>query len=248
MRIVRVALAMAGLLVPVGIIAAQSPPVGRILGVFDDATGRPVGGVEVLDLATGSKMLTSETGTISLSWLSAGSTFLRVRKLGYMSKLQPVAVSPTDTVSITMVLVPVSQQLPAVMTTGAAAGDTVRGLQLNGFYERRRSSGAPSHAFITADQLRQWNVNYLGDLKTRTGRGVCGEVYVDGLLINGGVWLGPGDSASKPRVDVDVVVGIETYFGAELPAQFNKTRPTRGELSSRTSRVDRCAATLIWTR
>jgi hypothetical protein len=75
-------------------------------------------------------------------------------------------------------------------------------------------SGAPSHArSVTASQLKQWDVLYLGDLSLRNGRGICGDVLVD-----------------------------------EVPAQFNKTKPTQGDLSSRTSRPDRCAATLIWTK
>jgi hypothetical protein len=246
--LIRIAVVAVGLLALLRPGLAQPSPTGRILGVFDDVTGRPVAGVEVLDLSTGAKMLTSETGTISLSWLSAGSTFLRVRKVGYLSKLQPVVVSPTDTVSITMVLAPLTQQLPAVISSAASAGDTVRRLVLNGFYERRQSSGGPSHAFVTADQLKRWNVMYLGDVSPRNGRGICGDVYVDGMLIRGGVWLGPGDAGSKLKIDVDDVVGIETYFGPEVPAQYNSTRLTRGDLSTRTARAGRCAATLIWTR
>jgi hypothetical protein len=62
---------------------AQQQHLGRLLGVFDDATGQPVIGAEVVDLATGTKALTSVSGAISLAFLEPGATVLQVRKIVY---------------------------------------------------------------------------------------------------------------------------------------------------------------------
>ena len=204
---------------------------------------------EVIDLATGTKAITTETGTISLAWLSRGTTILRIRRIGYLSKRQPVEVSPTDTVSITVVLQPMTQELPVVITNAKAEVDTISRLRLNGFYDRRKSTAAPTSAFVTADQMRKWGVVYLGDVQAHNGRGICGDVYVDGILIVGGVWLGPGDRGAKPHFEIDEIADVESYYGSEVPAQYNGTRaPTQSAFTARSNGRRPCAATLIWRR
>ena len=96
-------------------VLAQARVAGRILGVFDELSFQPIAGAEVVDLGTGIKAVTTETGTISLGHLSAGTTMLHVRRIGYESKIVPVTVAPTDTVSITVVLAPLMPTLPAVV-------------------------------------------------------------------------------------------------------------------------------------
>src|SRR5471032_72795 len=98
-------------------VASTAPrPLVRLLGVFDDATGDPVGGAEVVDLATHNRAVTSVSGAISLAFLGPGVSVLQIRKIGYSSRLQTVTVSPADTVSITLMLKPLGQQLPEVRT------------------------------------------------------------------------------------------------------------------------------------
>jgi hypothetical protein len=222
---------------------AQQPRLGRLLGVFDDATGQPVGGAEVIDLATGNKTTTSATGTAVIAWLGPGTTLLQVRKLGYASKMVPVSTSASDTVSVTVLLTPLAPTLPAVISKARAPEDSVRRLELSGFYDRRRGSGAPQSAFVTAADLDKWKLLYPGDVKYRNGRGICGskgDTYVDGMLIAGGVWLKPGDDGTKLKLQMDEIAGIETYtHEAEIPAQYNRTRSNM--------RVPPCV-TLIWTR
>jgi hypothetical protein len=221
---------------------------GRLIGVFDDVTGRPIAGVEVIDLETGTKTLTSESGVATLAFLRAGTSLLQIRKLGYQGKLQPVFASATDTASVTIVLTPLAQSLPAVVTRALAPGDTVRRLELSGFYDRRRSTGAPMSAFVTAEQMERWKVMYLGDVKNYNGRGVCGgrdDVYVNGSLVTGGVWLKPGDSGSKVHIGVEEVAGIETYTHvAELPSAYNRTGPPKPVMQSGASKC----VTLIWLK
>ena len=221
-RALVVVAALAALSLPSHTSAQQQ--LGRILGVLDKVTGQPLAGAEVVDLATGTKAVTSSTGTISLAWLSPGTSVLQVRKLGYANKIQTVATSATDTGSVTVALTPLTQSLPAVVTRARAVGDTVRRLDLTGFYERKRSSGAPESAFVSGADLEKWKVLYLGDVRFHTGRGICPTIYLNGSPITGGVWQGPGDSGLKLRIEPDEVAGIEMYTHvAELPAQFNGT-------------------------
>lgn len=56
--------------------AAQGRSFGRLLGVFDDATGQPVVGAEVVDLSTNTEALTSSSGAVTLAWLPVGMTLL----------------------------------------------------------------------------------------------------------------------------------------------------------------------------
>ena len=67
--------------------AAQGRITGRLLAVFEDATGQPVAGAEVADLATNTRAVTSALA----------------------------AIFAADTNSITVVLEPLTQTLPVVV-------------------------------------------------------------------------------------------------------------------------------------
>ena len=238
-------------LVAQGPVLSQSAARGRILGVFDELTFQPLEGADVIDLATGTRATTSATGTISLAWLSPGTNLLEIRKLGYATKLQPVSVSATDTVSVTVVLTALTQTLPTLVTTARAAGDTVRKLELRGFYDRRRTTGAPGSAFVTTDKLEK--LSLLNDLPTITGRGLCLEnFYIDGVRVLVPTLQDQAMPGRRSRVIVapprrngidqiltpDQVVGVELYKPADVPAEFDA--PVRRGRS--------CGATLIWTK
>jgi hypothetical protein len=81
-----------------------APYRARLLGLFDDATGAPVEGAEVLDILTGTRGLTSETGTISLAFVTDGGSLIRIQKAGYQPMTMSVMISPVDTVPITLTL------------------------------------------------------------------------------------------------------------------------------------------------
>ncbi len=121
---------------------------GRILGVFDNATGLPMADVEVLDLATKTKTVTSTSGAATLAFLDAGVTVLAVRKVGYKEKMVPLSVSARDTESVTVLLEPLVRTLPAVRTSAPAV--TIGKLSE---FERRRALGI-GH-FLTADVLEK---------------------------------------------------------------------------------------------
>ncbi|HVT38913.1 MAG TPA: hypothetical protein VHE78_07705 [Gemmatimonadaceae bacterium] len=70
--------------------AAQSRTPGRLLGVFDDATGPPVAAVEVVDLATNIRAVTPASGAIAPAWLEAGTMILAIRRIGCAALRSPV--------------------------------------------------------------------------------------------------------------------------------------------------------------
>jgi hypothetical protein len=234
----------------------QSKQFGRVLGIFDDATGQPVAGAEVLDLATGLRTLSSVTGTVTLAFLASGSNFLQVKKLGYASKLVPVMVSPADTVSVTVLLQPIRQPLPEVVTTARAE---TRGKMSE--FERRRATGF-GH-FITRAQLEKFEGHLTADvMRTLPGVGIYlgpfREAYVGttrpptSILRNGpdgicraavmvdGVPVYHGNDSEKPfninSIPPAEIEGVEFYAGgATVPVEYNATRNT-------------CGLVVIWTR
>ncbi|MEP6619874.1 MAG: carboxypeptidase regulatory-like domain-containing protein [bacterium] len=76
----------------------------RIMGLFDGDTGEPIEGAEVRELATGTKALTSPTGTVSLAFMKDGGGPVVLAKTGYKPDIVTVAISPRDTVWLTFLL------------------------------------------------------------------------------------------------------------------------------------------------
>lgn len=107
----------------------------RLLGVFEES-GEPLEGVEVSDVLTGNKSLTTATGTVSLLFLPEGASFVRLRKVGYSVQTFPVTISPADTSAITVILERVSTTLPTVVVKDSAPKKWIG--PLKGFEERRR--------------------------------------------------------------------------------------------------------------
>lgn len=81
----------------------------RLIGVFDMTTGQVIEGAEVVDVASGTFMRTSATGTATLAFLSADAKEISVRKPGY----EPLTMAvPHDTASLTVVLTPQKVKSP----------------------------------------------------------------------------------------------------------------------------------------
>ena len=129
-----------------GVLLFNAPrQAGRLLGVFDDATGEPVAGAEVINVEANTKAITSVSGAVSLAFLGGDSAVVQVRKMGYHTQLVSVPV-PTDTVPITVVLTPLGALLPKVITSAKGAGPG----RLAEF-EQRRQAGIGQ--YITAEDL-----------------------------------------------------------------------------------------------
>ena len=249
-RIVAAAVAMPLVVANAQVTASTPPhPVVRLLGVFDDATGDPVGGAQVVDLATRRMAVTSVTGAISLAFLPPGISVLMIRKIGYAAQLQTVTVSPVDTVPITLALKPLAQVLPEVRTTAT----NTTSLRLATF-EQHRAWGF-GH-FLTQDQLEKAEGRLTSEVfrripgvwlrfdtrsggwyvaSPRGGRFCAATVVVDGMSRRG-----PFDGVFDINsIRPEEMAGVEFYAGgATTPMAYGGTQ-NGGE---------GCGTVVIWTR
>ena len=76
----------------------------RVLGVYDWMTGDPIPGADVVNVETGTFATTTGTGTVSLAFLPDGTSHIRVRRPGFNDLTLEVAISPSDTSAITLVM------------------------------------------------------------------------------------------------------------------------------------------------
>lgn len=251
-------LATFALLAAPALAAAQSqePPLpayrARLLGVFNAQTGDPIEGAEVTDALSKTKALTTATGTVTLSFLPEGGSMVRVTKIGFAPEATIVTISPSDTTPFMVMMKPVSQTLPTVVTKDEATSYVSAGLR--GFEERRRSGSGGR--FITTEELRKnetKNMTYMvrrlpgvqihcprpssGDVRVGQcwaysgratskfafgGQQCVMDVYIDGQIT--------GDNDLE-KMRVDQYAGIEFYSGASsIPMQYNKTGSTCGVL------------------
>jgi hypothetical protein len=77
----------------------------RVLGVFD-ASGVALAGADVLDLTTGIRGITSETGTVALAFVLPGASRLVISKPGFKTDTLGIRISPADTMPITLLMRP----------------------------------------------------------------------------------------------------------------------------------------------
>jgi hypothetical protein len=78
----------------------------RILGVFDETTGEPIDSVEVIDVSSGSKAVTTSTGTVALTYVPDGGGSVRLHKPGYKDVTLDVVIAPAALTPITATMVP----------------------------------------------------------------------------------------------------------------------------------------------
>jgi hypothetical protein len=132
----------------------------RFLGVYDAATGDPVEGAEVVDVLTGTKALTTKTGTVSLMFLPEGGSLVRIRKLGFEMQTLTVAISPADTTPVTVVLTHASATtLDPVIVKDSTPH--YLGSGLNTFLDHQRQGFGH---FVTEDTFRKDDGKPLGNI------------------------------------------------------------------------------------
>jgi hypothetical protein len=131
----------------------------RLLGVYDDATGQPIEGVQVQDILSGVSMLTTATGTISLIFLPDGGSLVRLRKIGYEMTTLMVPISPADTAPVTLTLRKAAE-LPAMVVKEKAP--SYLSPKLRDAAERLRSH-AGGH-FVDEETLRRFDHLPLADV------------------------------------------------------------------------------------
>lgn len=214
---------------------AQSPY--RLVGVYDLETGAPIPDVQIVLLGSALEWRTSASGLAVLRNLPTGDQILRVRRIGYEPHSEYVAVSPSDTVPLTLVLKPLAMVLPEVVVN---ARESLYERKLSGFLNRRRSSAAPASSFITEESLRRWGAVRWSDALSRspgvqTGvrsgislRGCSNfALFLDGILLS---------DNNLEWIPLETVAAIEVYRGAaQLPAEFNTTKSA-------------CGAIVVWTK
>lgn len=146
--------------------APEQPVAGyraRVLGVFDESSGDPIANARISDFLSGTSALTNSNGLVSLIFLPDGGSLVRIQKLGYEPQVTPVAISPSDTIPVTLLLRPLATggvtRLPGVTTTAAAP---YLSPALRGFQERKK--GGATGYFINDTTLRNNESHQLADL------------------------------------------------------------------------------------
>src|SRR5262245_9456018 len=214
----------------------------RLLGTFDEATGQPVEGADVMDILNRVTARTTSTGTVSLDFLPEGGSLVRVRKLGFEMQTFLVAISPADTTPITIVLRHVTELAPMSVTASRYHSASLRA------FEERSHHGAGQ--FVSDSMIRKEEGRMIGSFlrshlpnamvmdgrggsvylarSSRCGAGGSPAVYVDGVLMSP-----PVDLSDYP---LTILTGIEYYADTGLaPPQYGGT--TRA-----------CGVLLLWTR
>lgn len=214
-----------------------APGRGRLIGIFENESGRPLEDVEVTDIFNDVTFRTNELGLLSLAFLPDGRSIVRVRKFGFASQQVFVTISPKDTSPITLAMNRLIE-LAAVIITDSATKHTSP--LLRDFEERRR--GGVGH-FLVESQLRKEDGRRLGDVlarfagltvngrdgSIRSMRGGCvPDVYIDGVRA-------PRGSPGVGNLEVNHFAGIEFYSTGEIPIRFNVMS-------------NGCGGLLLWTR
>jgi hypothetical protein len=76
----------------------------RLLGVFDEDTGEPIAGAHVTEATSGDYVTTTPTGTVSLIFLPAGSSLLKITRPGYAELDLSVDIGPNATTALTLLM------------------------------------------------------------------------------------------------------------------------------------------------
>lgn len=227
--------------------AAQTLPSyrHRILGVFN-SEGKPLEGVEVTDLKSGTTALTTSTGTVTLAYLPEGGSDVRVRQLGYVPVTQFIKISPSDTTPVTVILTESANVLPALVST-----DSSRPISpgLRDFEERRKARAGGY--FIGEKELRKSDnremvnvVRTIPHVTVSCAKGfpfdchaTAGRAQTKYALSGGGLcqFLLYVDGVRSTETDLNMLrvsqfAAIESYTGAQIPVKYNATGSACGVL------------------
>jgi hypothetical protein len=236
----------------------------RVLGIYDEASGDPVEGVEVSDVLSGNKSLTTATGTVSLLFLPDGGSLVRLRKVGFEVQTFPVSISPADTAPLTITLRH-AVTLPTVTVKDSAP--TYRSSALRTVVDRMQSHNGGY--FINEAEMRKHDestlantmVSRLPGLTTQVGprgetwmrssrtpclhptmKGGCRNpdcyvaVYQDGVKM-----FDPVSSSPAQRVDFSRITSMDyaiaEYYpgGSSAPAEYGGANAP-------------CGVLLLWSR
>jgi hypothetical protein len=226
--------------------AVQAAPVspsagsrGRLFGVFDESSGHAIAGARVQDRITGTFALTSETGTVGLSFVKANGSYIEIRKAGYTSLT--LIVDPADTTPITVVLKPLlARELQSI--ANGFSGFEDRCQQRGVFCLREQDLAQPSTSRLSDFIVRAPGVDRRCptsvascsvSMRGSRGPGECAPDFV----VDGHFFQLPQDVLSElehfliPRA----VKGIEVYTSPQqIPREID--------------RATGCGVIVIWKR
>lgn len=232
----------------------------RILGVFDDDSGEPIEGVEVIDVLNGNSALTTKTGTVTLAFLPDGGSMVRLRKVGYGVQTFTVPISPADTAPITIMMNKATTLATVVVTDSTAHYISPA---LRGFEERKKAGFG---RFIDESEMRKNDNHTMADVLVAhlpglmvvpaplgakfiaSSRRMCSgpamracrnadcypTVFVDGVRANLGT--NPSLPPDWGKISPTDYAAVEFYAGgASAPAEFSGTN-------------NECGILLLWSR
>jgi glucose/arabinose dehydrogenase len=223
----------------------------RLLGAYEETTGNPIEGVEVMDVMSGTTDRTSQTGTVSLAFLPDGGSLVRLRKAGYATLTVTAGISPKETAPMTIVMKRSARDLPTAVSRDSAPRYLSPGL--HGFEERRRAGLGGQ--FVDEATLRKMD----GDAMSTVLRRFHGATLDGGRLVatrkgtatallhsdrskgdvavyENGIRRSMIGAMDFSKILVDDYAAVEFYAGAETyPVWIS---PTNND----------CGVLLLWTR
>jgi hypothetical protein len=216
-------------------------------GVVIDSAGRAVFGATVQAISTAISTVSDSSGRFRLQSLSPGLTFIRVRKIGYLSEYFPLALEAGRVATLTVKLRPASSA-PSLARVEVRA-DARQEARMAGFYERQRKANG---IFVEREELVRRNVSNITEvLRGRNGvniiRDAQGQPIVFGRNLTGagfcamgvivdGVFVNTTGLPIDALVNTQDVRAIEVYkSGPAVPSEFQR-------------RETDCGAVIIWTR
>jgi hypothetical protein len=244
----------------------------RVLGVYDDVG--VVADAEVIDLlscrrsrdstsalggtATSCAVaVTSSTGNVTLSWVVAlrDTAVIRIRKIGYADSSFAVAVGPTDTAGVVVVLTRLAQAtlLPAVTVVDSMQARMYP--LLRGFFERQRSGNGK---FIGPSLLRAMEergiesvdvaLSAIGANQRRAAtlndRRCLTAIYLDGQRI-------PFDTTKRPSQVRGFIAPNLPYTNPLMLKDFDAIEFYKGPGTTPNIFLDpeaTCGSLVLWTR
>jgi hypothetical protein len=204
---------------------------GRVLGVFDAASGEPISGAEVIDLYVDAVARTESHGLVELSHFQNrhDSAAVRIRTLGYADTAFIVMVGPADTVPLQINLQKSSVVLPAV--TVNATMNTLMGRKMQDF-ESRRKMGLGR--YILPQELQRYADQTVLDVLVGHGMDGSARCRHPRYIINADPALA-GMVSTFLRDRGDDLLAVEFYTAAEIPVEFGGTGAG-------------CGLVILWTR
>lgn len=216
-------------------------------GVVVDSGGRTVFGATVQAMSTAVGTVSDSSGRFRLQSLPPGLTFIRVRKIGYLSEYFPLALEAGRVATLTVKLRPASGA-PSLARVEVRA-DARAEARMAGFYERMRKANG---IFVEREEILRRNVSQVTEvLRGRNGvniirdaqgqpivfgRNLTGAGYCAMGLILDGVFINTTGLPIDQMVNTQDVRAIEVYkSGPSVPSEFQR-------------RETDCGAVLIWTR